>query len=214
MKRNSIILSFILIFMLLFTSLAYADSDLDTYGENLPEYKVLEDTDEYTVAYRDLSPEQTIQRISEIDNINLEKAEAVYQADFANDPEIYRGSYIDREYIVTKKVASVLGISYKVELGALCEMSVGQGSNFHKIKKTWSVAESGYHTWDEIYNNSSLSDSLTLNLVARGTCTVAVDSSATAAYERAGFSLSYSTGGTYYYRKNATLEHVIKLSHQ
>jgi len=103
------------------------------------------------------------------------------------------------------------GMGYLIEVGCQVKVSCGSGHcNFEEVIKEWSEASgSGAYTWNAYYVTVTIEGGTkkdTLRFQTRGTLEVAVDASATGGFEGAGFSLSGTIGGTYYYRKVISID--------
>lgn len=98
------------------------------------------------------------------------------------------------------------GMGYLIEVGCQVKVACGSGHcNFVEVIKEWSEASgSGSYTWNPFYVTVTIEGGIkkdTLRFQTRGALEVAIDSSMSAGFEAAGFSVSGTIGRTTYFRK-------------
>ncbi|MGL4453738.1 MAG: hypothetical protein ACRCTZ_21475 [Sarcina sp.] len=205
--------------LLVATQLNGATAEASTPNNVLPDFRVIETGDpNVTVTDVALTKEQTINRISELEQISyLDAAKKLYESDnevgstaFASMKEIINPlaapTYTSREL----KSIHDFGGNRKVEAGAVYRIEwYGSFGSIHSILSKWTTAYSGDHKFTELYNNAGISSNGNeISLNTRGTAEIEVtngtSTEVTAGLEGNGFAIGNVVGTTKYYRKTVT----------
>lgn len=116
-----------------------------------------------------------------------------------------RGAIIYRVVSATKDI----GAGRIVEIGCMVEIGVGQSSSWNRVygEEYCEAVSSGNFTWSNLVTPKATMSTTKkyIDFVGRGVATVTTTSSTDAGLQAAGFSLSGSSGSTFYFRKTASV---------
>ena len=158
--------------------------------------------------YEELSYEQAVIRVMEKENLKQVDAESLLGVSYGNGPRKAQS------FPTYTKTYTFPG-GYEIEIGGMWEVyNSGSFRQFERLVDKWTGATgSGNYTWNQFHISDTTSSypTIKVSLAARGTITIAVNTSTTAGVNlgnqlsNVGFTISTSSGTTTYYRLTKNL---------